>query len=287
MEITDERLDAAIREALDEPRTTPDDHPEPDVLLAYHEETLSEREAEAVREHLAVCLECSQVILDFAAFPDLEPATEAHRATPAGMGRDWRELQRRTAGGRSPWWRSHEYVGLPAAALFLVAVLGLGVWAWQLREGNADLRERNEGLQEVVADLERASGDVPLLTLLPASDLDRGGEVPIVPRTGSHWAVFVLVSTEGIEGHDRYTLDVRGSDGEILLADLPLTRRPDHSFVVSLPTHLLEAGARTIQVYGEGPGGRELIDEYPVLYDPESDPGWIDGADLEPDRAEP
>ncbi|HEX4955803.1 MAG TPA: zf-HC2 domain-containing protein [Thermoanaerobaculia bacterium] len=78
-------------------------HPEPELLLAYHERRLAEPEAARVRAHLVVCRECTDLVLDLAAFPevplrvpvegeveDLVPAweeiVEAHREREQGAG---------------------------------------------------------------------------------------------------------------------------------------------------------------------------------------------------------
>src|SRR2546426_11584301 len=62
-------------------------HPDPDLLAAFAEKSLGERERAQMLEHLAQCADCREVVS--LAIPELEPAAHAASARPA----------------RSPWLR--------------------------------------------------------------------------------------------------------------------------------------------------------------------------------------
>lgn len=122
-------------------------HPSLDRLAAYHDGEVPEPEAERVREHLALCRDCADLLLDYRDFAREEAAGTAS-ATAAAWERD-RELVR-AAVGRSvgepepgaelppearPWVAARRRPVLPwlavAAATAASLVLG-GLW-WQAR----------------------------------------------------------------------------------------------------------------------------------------------------------
>ncbi len=249
---SDERLDAAIREALAEERAAPPgEHPDPEVLLAYHEGELSEDEAEGVREHVAACEACADVILDFAAFPALEPPSEEDRLTPAELRHDREALEARIGAGRHPWWSRSEYAALPAAAVFLLAALGLGIWGWQLR-GN-------------VMELQEASS-VELVTLSEVSEVDRGGQPTVVHLDAEGPVVFFLPRPSA--GLARYSLDLRTPDDGLALRELEVEEQDLGGFAVRLPRDLFEPGENVLELYGHREGERVLLAQYPVVAAP-------------------
>lgn len=111
-------------------------HPEPDELLAFHFGALPDDERDPVEEHLSVCSDCAQAVLDFEAFPDLEGGPkippevsrrlEDQKQSLLGMTRDApgpsldRSPVRRVASPGLAW---------ALAAVFFVATVGLGVWS--------------------------------------------------------------------------------------------------------------------------------------------------------------
>lgn len=256
---SDERLDAAIREALAEERSAPPgDHPEPDVLLAYHEGGLSEEEAERIREHLVECEACADVILDYAAFPDLEPPAEEDRLTPAELRHDRQALEARIgSGGRSRWSRA-EYAALPAAAVFLLAALGLGIWGWQLRGNVAEL-------EATVAEL-RAPESVELVTLSDPEEGTRGVERIVLQLDTEGLVVLSLPWTS--DGFSRYSIDLRSADDEIAVRELEVEEQDRGGFAVKLARDLFEPGENVLELYGHREGERVLLARYPVAARP-------------------
>lgn len=242
-------LDQAIRRMAAEDRRTRTDHPDPEELLAYHERRLPEAEAERVRDHLAGCPECARVVLDFEAFPDLEPPSEEYRLLPAEVERERRALKARLEARSRPVWKRHQVL-LPLAATFLLAALGMGAWALALQER-----------------LERATGprgDVWIAAdLRPTSEPLRGPEPTArVPE----WAdrAILLLSLRPGQQHEAYRVDVVGPEGRLLVSDLPVQRAPDGYLAVDVPRDLLEPGELRLELSGSAGGRWERVAEYRV-----------------------
>lgn len=87
------------------------DHPPPEELIAYHERSLPEARAAELRDHLAVCSECTALVLEF----------EEHWAGGAVRERAY-----------EPWYLRPGPVWAVAAALAAVA---LGLVVWHVRTG--------------------------------------------------------------------------------------------------------------------------------------------------------
>lgn len=246
----DDRPDA-LRESPAAPAAPTEDHPGPETLFAYHERSLSAAEAERVQEHLVECRECADVVVDFAAFPDLEPPSEEHRLTPVAVRSQWRELQARIAAGRRPWWQRHELL-LPIAAAFFAAAVGLGIWGWDLRQDLVELQSPRS---------------VPFFTLSPAAERSRGAaRLPVISAATAR-PVLLLPLAISEDGHPRYSLDVRGPSGRTLVRALEVSPTPD-GVVVELPRDLLAPGENVLEVFGEARGARASLAEYRVLVEP-------------------
>jgi Putative zinc-finger len=147
--VSDEKtsLTAALRHLAEQERRTPSEHATPGDLAAYHEGTLSEPVEARVREHLAHCKLCSDLLLDLAGLADLAPPPGIPELTDAEVEEDWQKLRRRLGGEvdkvipfrppapepepgpvESPR-RRRRWRYAAAAALFVVAV---GVTNWWL-----------------------------------------------------------------------------------------------------------------------------------------------------------
>lgn len=92
-------LTAALRHLAEQERRTPSEHATPGDLAAYHEGTLSEPVEARVREHLAHCKLCSDLLLDLAGFADLAPPPGIPELTDAEVEEDWQKLRRKLGTG--------------------------------------------------------------------------------------------------------------------------------------------------------------------------------------------
>jgi hypothetical protein len=242
-------LDDALRELAEEDRRGLADHPDPVTLLDYHERRLPEAEADRVQEHLARCPECAQAVLDFAAFPDLEPPTEEHRLTPADVQSRWRELRARLEAERRPVWQRHQVL-LPLAAGLFVAVVGLGVWAGALRER--------------VERLEGPRGDVYAVSLRPESAGLRGGEVQEIPTWAGRVPVYLSLATAEAD-YPSYEVDLLTESGRGIVTGIPVRRGPGGPFGLELPRSLLPPGEYRFELFGVQGAAREELGRYPLV----------------------
>jgi hypothetical protein len=95
--VSDEKtsLAAALRHLAEQERRTPSEHATPGELTAYHEGTLPPPVEARVREHLAHCKLCSDLLLDLAGFADLAPPPGVPELTDAEVEKDWQALRAR------------------------------------------------------------------------------------------------------------------------------------------------------------------------------------------------
>jgi anti-sigma factor RsiW len=233
-------------------RIDPSTHPAPDELLAYHERRLPPKEDDRVQEHLVRCEECARVVLDFKAFPDLEPPDEARRLSEADVETQWRALERKLAEHGRPLWRRAR-VGLPLAAVFFLAALGLGFW--------------NVALHQKIAVLDGPRGDVHILAdLRPAEgNVSRGAEKQTdVPAWARRLVVLLNLPTGEGAGYQHFEVDVSSEEGPVFTA-VPVRRNPSGGFTVDVPRRKLSRGRHVIELYGLEGGSRTLIAEYSVV----------------------
>lgn len=245
-------LDDALREMAEEDRRGLGGHPDPVTLLDYHEGRLPEAEADRVQEHLALCPECAGAVLDFAAFPDLEPPSEEHRLSPADVESQRRALERRLESERRPVWQRHQVL-LPLAAGLFLAVVGLGAWAGVLRE-RLDRLEGPRGDAFVVG------------ALRPEGAGLRGGDPREIPDwAGRVHAYLILPPAAELEGRRAYEVDVVTTAGRRVLSGLRVERSPEGHFVLDLPRTLLPAGQYRFELYGLEDGARRELASYGLV----------------------
>lgn len=113
-------------------RRDPDDHPTPASLAAYRENRLSAEEDEEVREHLAICRECSVLLLGFEDFVEKPAETGVADFETAA---DWRKLRARLdedawfeKGGKAS--RSWRRTNLALVAAVLIALVGVSLYTF-------------------------------------------------------------------------------------------------------------------------------------------------------------
>lgn len=88
-------LTAALRHLSEQERRTSSEHATPGELTAYHEGTLPPPVEARIREHLAHCKLCSDLLLDLAGFADLAPPPGVPELTDAEVEADWQKLRRK------------------------------------------------------------------------------------------------------------------------------------------------------------------------------------------------
>lgn len=252
----DLRLDEDVRKAAEaRSRALTDslgDHPSAHELVDYHFDVLTPEEAEAVQEHLSLCRECAQVVLDLSAFS----RPEAGQGERPDLDREWDRLQARLGKGRkepgiqpsSPWrfpW------ALAASFLMILGVI-LGVLGWNLK-----LRE---GLRES----QRPRADVTLATLAPESPgAERGSDgaarVEVRPRQSR---VLLLLNLGDLREFPGYRLELVDPILGDLWGESGVARNSDGTFLLDLPAALLESKLYRVRLYGQRGGDRVPLAEY-------------------------
>jgi hypothetical protein len=257
-------LTAAIRHLADQERRTPADHATPGELAAYNEGTLPPPIEARVREHLAHCRTCSDLLLDLAGFADLAPPPGVPELTDAQVEEDWQALRARLGEGKegkvvpfrppaaapaAPVKLSRGYSPWQVvAAAALVAAVGMSAWVVVLKREVALAREQRTGGSMASFD---DGGQV------------RGGDQGRLPAMSSSQAAsFIFHSPDSYPSYDGEIV----KDGAVVWQTTfdagQLPRQPESdfqqiSFWISGGT--LEPGRYEARLFGTGSSGRELI----------------------------
>jgi hypothetical protein len=88
-------LDAALRHLAEQQRRSLTSHPTPQELAAYHAGELPPEAEAKILDHLAVCRECSDLLLDLSGFADLKPPAGVPELTDQQVEEDWQALRAR------------------------------------------------------------------------------------------------------------------------------------------------------------------------------------------------
>lgn len=267
-----DRFDESLQ-SLAARRRAAEGHPSPDILVAYRAGDLTAEQDERIKDHLAICRECSQLVLDLAEFEEFEPSRETIAPVDVQAEEAWQRLRPKLAaeGGLAgarpvepqehveetdpapvlrsrppvPFWRR------PALPWALAAVLALCV---------VGLAQRPEVPPQQAEFL-----DLEALRAVE-EDTTRGGglgEVAVPTITGATACELPLPSDR--PDFAAYDVEVVAAAGGG--APIPIGRRSAElgSLIVRLPRHLLPAGAGEyqFQVYGVDGSQRKLIATFP------------------------
>jgi hypothetical protein len=251
-------LTQGVRRMAAEARERLEKHPSPDQLVAYEAAELSETEASEVREHLAVCHECSRAVLDLASFPKIEPRPGVELLSSEEEETQWRrvldriaqeesEVGTRDGSGASSHkrWRPLQLL----AAMLAVASLALGFWVVRLERQRAI--EEGPTANVYVAELSPLGASVP-----------RGEQIHRAPA--GMRSVLLLLSVADLRTFDDYRLTVRrdGPEGELAWEKDGLVRGPQGGFSINVPRDSLPAGRYRLILEGVSGEASETLAQY-------------------------
>ena len=212
-------------------------HPDPGELRRFQAGELPETEAERLREHLLGCRECMAYLRSPESFAVTDPKTDFEIAA------FWRGLRPDLKPSRVRQGSRQRGVYALAAGL-AAGVLGLGTWsAMQSR---------------TIATLSAPRPNVPIHDLSAADA--RGGPVrhpaSLVAGVGG---VLVLTPT-AVPEQTEYGLRILGPGEAAIHTVHGLVPDPhDQTFSLDVMPGFLEPGAYTVELYGNGPGGKTAL----------------------------
>jgi hypothetical protein len=233
-------------------------HPSAKELVAYHTKELPDEACRALREHLVLCSECTDVLLDLANFEKLEPPRESHRLSDddqAGLKRSIKSqlkedepiagsasVTKPERGGEAPSRRPARYFIPPLywgtlAALLLVAV-GLGLREEQTVPG----------------------GTPELFHLYPVTYRSPTERIFQIPAWADSYVL--ILGSVGSDNHHAVRLELRDAEGSIFLEVDSLPRSGDGTFNHSLSRDRLPEGAYEIRLFGIDTEALEPLDSY-------------------------
>lgn len=242
----------------------PDVHPSADELAAYHAGELQAAEDARFQAHLAVCEECTELLLDLDAFEN-DPDFGAERPAPAAeVDAVWEAIQARAnapaapiRSAAPPSLRDHPRRGGQArwlqavAAGLLVGVIGLSLWVARL--------------QTTVGELTQPQLNAPVQELAPSGS--RGGDSgPPALRLPAGTTLFTLVlNPADRKDFPDYGAEIERQDGGILWSGRGLEKNTFGSFSLALPRALAPDGTYRIHLYGLEGERREPLGEYALV----------------------
>ena len=233
-------------------------HPPPEILLEYQDRLLGDSEAAAVQDHLALCPECTRMVLELSeAVPPELPAgvaplsdkrmAEIWPEIRLGLPQQATEIQVESQRRR----RAVSLAVLPwAASILLAATLGASYWGWSLLRDNRRLAEPRVNV--VVEDL------------APMGQSDIRGDANLLkPVSPSSEAVLLVLNGADLRPFPAYGAEIR-EDGQkqILWSSDQLQRSSRGNFTVQLSRPFPGTGHYQIRLLGIDGHRRELLAEY-------------------------
>ncbi len=275
-------LEPALRAEAARAERALGEHPSPETLAAYYERRLAAAEQESLRDHLALCTDCAQLLLDLFDFAEPETlATPAEAQGPIDVDLDsaWQSLRGRLddgaageVGGRgvsaAPTSTVSNVVPLSqplqaplrsarslpspwawALAASLLAVAGLGFWVSELRQENARLTE--------------PAGNAVIADLAASGDTTRGGREPKESALPADRPLVLILNAPDVPaaaaGYDAQIL-ADGPGGPVVRTLRNLPRGTDNNFTLGLPPGCLRPGKYQIRLYSADNARRPLAD---------------------------
>jgi hypothetical protein len=237
-------------------------HPSPEDLAAYRAGDLGTEQHERIKDHLAICEDCSQLVLDLADFEQFEPG---QNLTPADAQAEvsWQRLRDRLkdegelddsrvtdpapilaphpSRRRVPIWQRPAIPWALAAGLALCVVgLGLRVGSLGREVGELSAPSLNASVEDLVSDQTRGE--------TPAAPVLQGGGV--------------LVLTPSVDAAEYEVEVMSAADGALKIGPL---RGPAKQGILtlSIPKPALAVGKYTARLYAIENGQRHLLEELP------------------------
>ena len=258
----DTHIEDAVGAAAAHLRATAGPHPSAGQLSAYQRDELAPAEMEELQDHLALCRECSELVLDLARLGELAAEPEA-REWDERRSATWRSLQaslelETPEGAPVPDTPARVRWSRFAVAALVASAIGAAVWqSYELGQARerlaanaADLaraEQRISELEEGAAWLEPQTV-VPSLDLFPPGFRRRSGERPslVIPPAAR---MFVLqFHVPDVVRDVEHRLRIQAPGGEEVWVGSGLYSTAAGTFRVALPSPLLPSGRYRLQL---------------------------------------
>lgn len=257
----------ALKEFAAEARRDLVDHPESEELTLFARGNLESEHLERMRDHLALCQECLDKVLDQKVFPFLQPPMEEVAMSETQVESGWQAVRRKLLSerlmARESRRRQRTRFALPARATFatlaavaaLVLVAGLGL-----------LRPRFGILPTRLA---RPAVNTQIVSLLPekarAQRLTRGlgmaRQTVSVPRFAD--SVLIILNVSSLADFAGYEANLFAEGVQApLWRDSTVRRTRDQNFNVLFPRSAFSEGDYVISLWGRSGSQSQLIAQF-------------------------
>jgi hypothetical protein len=257
-------------------RLAAEGHPTPEDLATYHAGELASDPHERIKDHLAICEDCSRLLLDLAEFERFEPAREGIAPADAHAEASWQRLRERLreeGGGRDETGREEEAsedeavpILKPFPSRRRVPVWRQPALPWALAAGLAlcvvGLGLRMGSLGRQLEELSRPHV-VRAVALSSEEESTRGGNEGPLVRTGERVAYDLLLSSDPeAPTYSLYSVEIVPAAGDA--ESIPVGRMPaeDGFLRVVLPA-APEPGHYSFQVSGAQGETETPVGRYP------------------------
>jgi len=243
-------------------------HPDPETLAAYHEGELAGAEAERLRDHLALCPDCTQLLLDLGGFAALAPPAGVRGLTDGEVEGAWQAVRSQLAETEEAPPPSNllrlppplsSQKGRPSRPAYLawalaaswVAVVGLALWVTALRRDNAVLA--------------RPAVNVAIADLAARGDTTRGERSDLRALPAGDRLLLILDATDlpVRSGYEAEIADDRAA-GPALWTGRGLVRSGENNFTLELPPRFLPPGKYQVRLFGLEAGQRQRLADFPL-----------------------
>jgi hypothetical protein len=251
------------------------EHPPASRLIAYQRGEIEPAQAAAIRQHLSLCTECAELVLDSADFFGSDAAAEGEEeeSGPAGLEARWEELQ---AALRNPELHppspAPSPASMPAAATApppprrsLVRSLA---FAYSLAATFAAIALGlllSSRFKEPGAPPPRPQANVGLYDLTSAASERAGsGQVTAIRFRSPGDSALLILNPAVAARSARYGVRIRSSGGAVAWRSEELVPQPTGAFHLGLPAGALRPGRYSVELYGTAGGRETLLGSYPI-----------------------
>jgi hypothetical protein len=264
-------LKPTLQALLDRDRQELDDHPTPEELIDYHDGKLAAADEEKLRDHLALCHDCADLLLDLVSFASFTPPDQTPALADSEVETAWQKFQprlaergeikalptvvnlqeRREAEKRADLdvavWRRKLRTAYAIAATLFVGVVGLSIWGSSLSQKISQLLQPQQNIQ---------------LELYTDGEVTRGepDKAPVVPNGASNFSLNIHLNPDW--SFDHYEVEIRtGSAGQTVTIRNLVDQ--DGICSINFPSRdNYPSGLYQVDLYGVGSGRRERVRQY-------------------------